>query len=640
MAVPRRLAAILAADVAGYSRLMGADEEDTHERLRAHLGQLVEPKIREHNGRTVKHTGDGLLAEFASVIDAVRCAAEVQRGMIDREPQVPEERRIRFRIGVNLGDIIVEAGDIFGDGVNVAARLEALAEPGGICVAQTVHDQIRDKLPYPFVDIGEQSVKNIARPVRAHALRPDAVADLPASSLPISPPRRRRTAITALAAGAATALIIGAAVWGIWPPPKPSDSAAVAAANSVIPHRAPRLSIVVLPFANLSRDPDQQYFADGITEDLTTDLSRVADMLVISAKTAFTYQRKAVDAKQIGRELGVRYVLEGSVERAGRQVRVNAQLINAAADAHLWADRFDRDIGDLLALQNEITGRIAVALNFALIKAEAAHPTANPDALDYVFRGRAVLSKPPSRDSYAQAIALFERALVLDPRSAQAQLFLAFALTSRVNDGFDSTAAADIARAEGLVRQVVAASPENPLAHEIRGNLLRGQRRFADAIPEYETVIALDSNYPYAYANLANCKLYLGPLDEVIPLTEKAIRLSPRDPALGYFYLMIGAVHLLRSHPDEAIVWLEMAQTANPAHTTVHSTLAAAYGLKGETEHAAAELAEERRLRGNPHFLSSIARARAARYFMAPKIRALFEATYDVGWRQAGVPEE
>jgi adenylate cyclase len=273
MASTRRLVAILALDVAGYSRLMSVDEEGTHERLKAHLGQLVDPKIKEHRGRTVKNTGDGLLAEFASVVDAVRCAAEVQRGMIDREPVVADDRRIRFRIGINLGDVIVEAHDIFGDGVNIAARLEALAQPGGICVSGMVHDHIRDKLAYRFDDIGERSVKNITRPVRVYELRPEAVADLPMSSVP--PP----TAI-----------------------PRPGV--------------APRLSIVVLPFSNLSDERGQQYFADGITEDLTTDLSRITGMFVISRNTAFAYRNKRVDTRQIGRDLGVRYVLEGSVRRA------------------------------------------------------------------------------------------------------------------------------------------------------------------------------------------------------------------------------------------------------------------------------------------------------------------------------------
>src|SRR5215813_9351696 len=286
----RRLAAILAADVAGYSRLMGADEEGTHERLKAHLGELVNPKIAEQRGRIVKNTGDGFLAEFASVVDAVRCAVEIQRGMADREPEVPEEGRIRFRIGVNLGDVIVEEHDIFGDGVNVAARLEALAQPGGICISRVVRDEIRDRLNYTFEDLGDQQVKNIARAVRVYTLRADRFAKSVSSNTP-------------------AALISQS--------PSP-----------------PRLSIVVLPFDNLSSDPEQEYFADGITDDLTTDLSRISGSFVIARNTAFTYKGKAIDAKQIGRELRVRYALEGSVRRTGDQVRVNVQLIDAKTGAH------------------------------------------------------------------------------------------------------------------------------------------------------------------------------------------------------------------------------------------------------------------------------------------------------------------
>ena len=337
----RRLTAILAADVVGYSRLMGADEEGTHERLKAHLTELINPKIGEHRGRIVKNTGDGFLAEFPSVVDAVRCAIEVQRGMAERNADTPPEKRIEFRVGINLGDVIVEEHDIFGDGVNVAARLEALAEPGGICVSRMVRDNVRDKLDYAFEDLGAHQVKSIARPVRVYALRPE-----PAPALTVSAAIPRAVA-------------------------------------------APRLSIVVLPFANLSDDREQQYFADGITEDVTTDLSRIAGMLVISRNTAFTYQGKRVDTKQIGRELNVRYVLEGSVRRSGSQVRINAQLIDAETDAHLWAERFDRGIGGLFALQNEITARIAIVLNIELVTAEAARSIEHPNALDFTLQGRA-----------------------------------------------------------------------------------------------------------------------------------------------------------------------------------------------------------------------------------------------------------
>jgi TolB-like protein len=322
-----------------------------------------------------------MLVEFPSVVDAVRCAAELQRAMIDREAGMPEDRRIRFRIGINLGDIIVEGDDIFGDGVNVAARLEALSDPGGLCISRMVRDQIRDKLAFAFEDLGEQSVKNIARPVRVYALRAERVADLPASSAPPAPPISR---------------------------------------PAVVPH----LSIVVLAFTNRSNDPEQQYFADGITEDLTTDLSRIADMFVISCNTAFTYQGKRVDTKQVGRELGVRYVLEGSVRRSGNQVRVNAQLIDAATDAHLWAERIDGNAADLFALQNEITSRIAVALNLELLSAEAARPIDRPDVQEYILRGRAAWNKPPSRDRDAEVTSLYEHALALDPRSVDAQSWL------------------------------------------------------------------------------------------------------------------------------------------------------------------------------------------------------------------------
>jgi adenylate cyclase len=387
----RRLTAILAADVAGYSRLMGVDEEGTHERLKAHLGELVNPKIKVHRGRIVKNTGDGLLAEFSSVVDAVKCAVEVQQGMAERNVAAPPEKRIQFRVGINLGDVIVEEHDIFGDGVNVAARLEALAAPGGICVSRVVRDQIRDKLAYAVEDRGEQSVKNIRRPVRVYILRPEAAADPPAARVPIVSPRRRPRVVVATVTATAAALVIAVVSWWGWPAIRssstpPAEFAAAATTSIAQPFAAPRLSIVVLPFVNLGNDPEQQYFAGGITEDLTTDLSRIAGMLVISRNSAFTYKDKPVNARQIGRELGVRYVLEGSVQRSGNRVRVNAQLIDAETDTHLWAERFDRATGDLFALQNEITSRIAVALNVEVLAAEVARATENnPDALDYIL---------------------------------------------------------------------------------------------------------------------------------------------------------------------------------------------------------------------------------------------------------------
>jgi adenylate cyclase len=590
----RRLAAILAADVVGYSRLMGADEEGTHERFKAHLRELIDPKIREHHGHIVKTTGDGVLAEFGSVVDAVRCAGEIQRAMADRDLDLAEERRLRFRIGVNLGDVIADAGDIYGDGVNIAVRLEGLAEPGAICVSGTVRDHVGDRLPYAFEDMGEQSVKNIARPVRVYALRPKGIAD------------SRRASVSSTV-------------------------------SSSPPIAAPRLSIVVLPFTNLSDDREQQYFADGITEDLTTDLSRIENMFVISRNTAFTYRNKPIDTKQIGRELCVRYVLEGSVRRSGNQVRVNAELIDAATDAHLWAERFDRDTGDLFALQNEITSRLANALGVELIAAEAARPTEHPDVLDYILRGRAELLKPRTRDTYWEAINSFEHALAFDPQSVEAQSLLAFVLVDRLLSGW-ADSAVDLARAEGLVDQALAASPRYALAHHVRGHVLRTQNRWEEAIPEYETALGLDRNLVMALGSLGWCKLYAGSIEEVTPLVEQAIRLSPRDPGIGPRYYLIGTVHLLQSHIDEAIVWLEKARSAMPAEPFPRSRLASAHALGGDTELAATELAEARRLEGGDLF-SSIAHLKAfpGSWLGVPKTRALYEATYFAGLRQSQI---
>jgi TolB-like protein len=480
--------------------------------------------------------------------------------------------------------------------VNVAARLEALGEPGGICISRMVRDQIRDKLSYPFEDRGEQSVKNIARPMRVYAWRPEAVADLPAPS--------------------------------VLPVPLISQ-----------PTVAPRLSIVVLPFTNLSDDREQQYFADGITEDLTTDLSRLPGMLVISRNTAFTYRNKSINTKQIGGELGVRYALEGSVRRSGNHVRVSAQLIDAETDAHLWAERLDGDTSDLFALQDEITGRIAVALNLELIRAEADRPTEHLDALDYILRGRAAFAMPPTRDKYADAVGLFERALALDPRSVEAQSRLAIALTARVLDQMTDSTASDIARADALIRRLLVMTPHSLLTHVAKGQVLRVQRRYAEAIPEYETAITLNRNWVNAFGPLAECKLFAGAIDELIPLVERAIRLSPRDPSISIWYFRIGAAHLLQSRINEAIVWLENARNANAELPYAHSHLASAYALKGDIERAVLELAEARKLSGDNRY-SSFARLNAIQHWGAPKTRALYEATYFAGLRKAGMPEE
>jgi adenylate cyclase len=418
--------------------------------------------------------------------------------------------------------------------------------------------------------------------------------------------------------------------------PAPSLSSG---ASTSPPLAAPRLSIVVLPFTNLSDDREQQYFADGITEDLTTDLSRIASMLVISRNTAFAYRNKPIDTKQIGRDLNVRYVLEGSVRRSGNQVRVNAQLINAETDAHLWAERFDGETADLLAVQNEITSQLANALGVELIAAEAAQPTERPDALDYILRARAVLFKLRTADIYGQAIDLFEYALALDPQSVEAQSRLALVLTSRVLDGMSDAPTVDITRAEGLVGQALAVSPRSALTHFAKGHLLRAHNRYDEAASEYETVLLFNRNWVAAISDLGLCKFYIGSIEEAIPLLEQAIRLSPRDPFIGYWYFRIGTAYLVQSRVDDAIVWAKKARSADPGNPRRYALLASAYALRGETKHAAAELAEARRLSGDNRY-SSIARLRMGLSLGVPEVRALFEATLFAGLRKAGMPEE
>jgi TolB-like protein/DNA-binding winged helix-turn-helix (wHTH) protein len=404
---------------------------------------------------------------------------------------------------------------------------------------------------------------------------------------------------------------------------------------------APRLSIVVLPFTNLSNDPGQQYFADALTEDLTVDMSRVAHMFVISSSTAFRYKGNPIDTKQIGRELGVRYVLEGSVQRSTDRVRVNVQLIDAGTDAHLWVDRFDRDRGDLFALQDEITGRIARQLNGKLAATPAGDPTDPPETLDYILRGRAAARKWPILDNYAEAIGWFERALTVSPQSVDARNWLAGVLVTRVLRQQAAAPAADLARAEELVEQALAASPHSTHAHFVKAQVLRVQHRCNEAIPEYETVIAADPDFVAARANLVWCQFMLGEAQEqVIPIQEQALRFGPGEPFIADYYYRIGVVRLLQSNIDDAIGALESARNGYPAQRAdVHGCLAAAYALKGETERAATELAEARRLSHDDRF-STIARLKATQHVGSAKIRALFEATYFAGLRKAGMAEE
>jgi TolB-like protein/class 3 adenylate cyclase/tetratricopeptide (TPR) repeat protein len=588
----RKLLAVAHMDMVGYSRLVGLDDAGTLERLRALRRTLIDPAIEDHGGRIVQTGGDSLLIVFDSIDGAVRCSVKVQQQVPVHDGEQPADRAIRFRIGINIGDAIADGTDLHGDAVNIVARLQAECPPGGICVSRSVRDHVHGRLGLTFEGLGSLNLKNIARPVEAFVVRLEIA----------------------------------------------ETASMLSAATAPAPRIAPRLSIAVLPFTNLSSDPEQEYFADGITEDVTTDLSRIAHMTVISRNTAFTYKDKTVATRQIGRELGVRYILEGSVRRSGTQLRVNAQLIDAETDTHLWADRFDLGINDLFSLQNDITGRITVALNLEMIGAEATRPSEHPDALDYILRGRAAHAKPPSREKYAEAIGWFERGLTLDSQSVSAQSWLAIALTGRFLDSMSDTGPTHIQRAEVLATQALAAAPRSPLAHFARGQVLRAQDQYQQAIPEYEAALALDRNWVNAYNALGQCKVFAGSIEETIPLEEQAIRLSPRDPMIGNWYWAIGRVHLLQSRTEEAIFWLEKACRANPGLPVAHAYLASAYALKGQTDLASVELAELRRLHRGDRY-SSIAHLKGAQSWGMPKVRALFEATYFAGLHKAGVPE-
>jgi adenylate cyclase len=633
--VERKLAAIFAADVADYSRLMGRDDVGTWRTLQAYRS-ILDRLITAHRGRIFNTAGDSVVADFASAVDAVECAVAVQKAIAVENEHRPAAEQMRLRIGVHLGDVIVEGANLFGDGVNIAARLQALADPGGICISGAVRDQIGQRLNIPVTTLGEQRVKNIADPVRAFRVGGTSDQGMTRGALGVARAllhfRGRIPAAIFL-----ILVALGGAAWWFWPGPdtelhSPRSEPATAPA---VP--APRLSIVVMPFANLSNDPQQEYFADGITEDLTTDVARIQGSLVIARNTAFTYKGKPIDVKQIGRELGVRYVLEGSVQRSSSQVRINTQLVDAETGAHLWAERFDRDIGDLFALQNEITARIARELQSQLAIAEARRPTNNPDALDYMLRGRAVLTRPVSKENSAEAVALFETALALDPQAVDAAAWLAVALTVRVLDELSDLPNDDLHRAERLVAQALAMSPNSALAHYAKGQVLRAQSRCRDAIPEYERAIALDRSRVPAYAHVGWCKFLTGSVDDALPYFEQAIRLSPHGPGVALWYGRVGVIQLLLSHTDNAIAWLEKANSENARLAFVHAFLAAGYALKGEINRSRAELAEAQRL---SNAYASLVGVQKSIWYDDPKIRALAEKTYFVGLRRAGMPDE
>jgi len=604
MTTSRRLAAIFVADVAGYSRLMSVDEEGTLNRLKAHRQELLDPKIEERRGRIVKTTGDGLLVEFASVVDAVRCAVEVQRGMVDRDVDLPEDCRIRFRIGINLADVIAEGADIFGDGVNIASRLEALAEPGGLCISGTVHDHIGNRLPYLFGDLGERDLKNIARPVHAYSFSTAAIASLP----PVFVQKPRKAA---------------------------TDRARQ---RRTVAHRsAPHLSIVVLPFTNLSGDPEQEYFADAITDDLTTDLSRIQDSFVISRNTAFTYKGKPFHVKRLGRELGVRYVLEGSVRRHAEQVQLNVQLIDAATGAHVWADRFDTYRVDLSKSQNEITSGLANTLHFQLVEAvgrkvDKQYPV-NLNARDLLARGWAWFYRPVSAAQLQEAERTFEQALEMDPASVDARAGLATTLLSARVVGVGSWYPS---RCEQLLLEALERDSNHVRSLLALGWLRRLQDQHLESRIMLEKAIALDPNLTPAMVQLGFTLLYLGEPKAALRHFQKAIALSPRDPNQHWFHNGLGICHLVMGDLDQAIECLMKARASNPRIYEFPLWLAAAFGLKGESESAIEALVDFHELQPG---LTSIAKLRASRdsswfFDSIPQAAAIV-----TGLRLAGLPE-
>ncbi|MCK1299618.1 adenylate/guanylate cyclase domain-containing protein [Bradyrhizobium sp. 24] len=582
----RRLTTILAADAVGYSRLVRTDEEGTLDRLRVIRKDMIDPVIAAHRGRIVKTTGDGLLAEFASVVDAVRSAIDVQRAMAESNAGQGPDKRIEFRIGINLGDVVVEDdGDLMGDGVNVAARLEGIAEPGGICLSSSAYDQVRGKIDIAAQDRGQQQLKNIAEPVQVYALSPTR-------------------------------------------PPAMAPHTAI----------APRLSIVVLPFVNLDGNSEQDYFVDGVTESLTTDLSRIPGAFVIARNTAFTFKSKPVDVRVVGRELGVRYVMEGSVQGGGDRVRVNAQLIDTETGAHLWAERFDKPRADIFDMQDEITTRLARTVGIELVaaegrRAERERPN-NMDAVDLAMRGWAILNQPLSLRRDRAACDLFQEALRLDARNVEALVGLAFYHGNELRTFASTNRDEQLRTAHAAITEALTLAPGNALAHFVHANVLHVSGATERALRELEFAITLDRNLAWAYADAGFMKVLLGRAEEAEADLTNAIRLSPRDPGLDRWHALLGIADLFLGRLDSALNRLQRSVGINPHVAMPHFFLAAASALSG----GATEALEARNagLRLDPNF--TVARFRNERRSENPTFLAQRERIYE-GLRLAGVPE-
>jgi adenylate cyclase len=593
MSETRKLAAIVVADVVGYSRLAGTDEDRTLARLRGLRSDLIDPAIAAHHGHIIKRTGDGSIIEFRSVVDAVRCAIEVQTGMVERNAGLPPDRRIEFRIGIHLGDVVEEAdGDLMGDGVNVAARLEGICEPGQVCLSEDAYRQVKSRLELQVADLGPQSLKNIAEPVRAYLLRQGA----PATQKPPQPATRTRGVWARWSALVAVlALVLLAAGGYAWRAGYATRFLAASVDEKLA--NAPRLSIVVLPFENLSGDKEQDYFADGITDDLTTDLSHLPDSFVIARNTAFTYKGKPVDAKQIGKDLGVRYLLEGSVRRLGEKVEINAQLISTETGAHVWADRFDGERSKIGEMQVDVVSRLATSLGVELVKAEALGSMRerpdNPDAVDLAMQAKVKLDRPDSKATLNDAIALSEHALALNPHNLRALYVLVCALTQGVLNHWSDDLAGDIARAEKTADTYLALGPDDTWAHFAKGYLYFAKQQFGPSIREFETSIALDPNNADAHAFAGFLKVFLGHAEDGFAEVETAFRLSPHEPGTPSWQFYMCVLHNTLAQWEEAIPWCEKSIAGIPQVYYPYVDLAAANAWAGhdkEAKDAAAQL--------------------------------------------------
>jgi adenylate cyclase len=623
----RKLTAILSADVAGYSRLMGEDEEATVRTITTYR-EVLTTLIQQHNGKVVDSPGDNLLAEFASVVDSVQCAVAVQKEIKSLNDELPENRKMRFRIGINLGDVIQEEERIYGDGINIAARLEGLAKPGGICISGTSYDQVKNKLNLGYKNLGEHSVKNIAEPVRVYRVLTD-----PEASGKVIGEKRKAKRWLALAAAIVLIVVVGG-VTGWYFYLRQSTKIEPASMEKMAYPLPDKPSIAVLPFDNLSGIPDQDYLADGITENIITALSYIPEIFVIARNSTFTYKGKAVKAQKVAEDLGVRYILEGSVQRAGDRLRITAQLIDATTGRHLWADRYDRDLQDLFALQDEITLKIVFALEVKLsvgVQTRLARKTMpNFEAWSYYVRGYGHM-KQHTKDDNAKARELFERAANLDPGYAPAITALGWTYWEDAFHGWSETRGESLQRAVELAEKAQALDDSDPWIHALWGAIYLRQGRYDQAIAEGEKSVALGPNQSFPHILLGTYLHHIGRYKEALPLVRKAMRLDPYYPSI--YLELLGHVYLSMEAYEKAVEAFRVLVVREPQSKMGHRGLAIAYIRLGRKEQARSEVAEV--LRFFPEYSLEVARKQAQLMNMDSTVME----NYIEALREAGLPE-